>query len=252
MQQPKEVIAKLGLQLQRLRTPAILGKVVEGEPAHRAGLQSGDEIRFIGERPIDEWSQLVEEIEASPGKPLMMVVLRGGREINIEVRPRSEKDGDRVVGKIGVGVYVDEAKWNALRTELHLPLVPALSAALEKTWDMSLFTLRMFGEMIAGRASVKNISGPIGIAQYAKRSAELGFEQFLAFLAIVSLSLGVLNLLPIPILDGGHLMFYLVELFKGSPVSEKTEAIGQRIGLALIFALMSLDLSLRLLRSFLH
>ena len=240
MQKPEEVIERLGLKLQRLHILPRIDVVVAEQPAHRAGLQSGDEIRFIDDKPIDEWSQLVEVVEASPGKPLQMVVMRDGREMRFEVRPRTEGQGERQVGKIGVSPYIDEGQLQAMRTELQLPMLPALSASLDKTWEMSLFTLRMFGQMVTGRASFENISGPIGIAQYAKRSAELGFEQFLAFLAIVSLSLGVLNLLPIPVLDGGHLMFYLLEFLKGSPVSEQTEAFGQRIGLALIFALMSL------------
>lgn len=240
MQKPEEVIEQLGLKLQRLRIAPLLDAVVDGQPAQRAGLLSGDEIRFIDDKPIDEWSQLVEVVEASPGKPLQIVVIRDGREKRFEVRPRTESRGERQVGKIGVSPYIDDEQLQAMRSELQLPALPALSAALDKTWEMSLFTLRMFGQMVVGRASFENISGPIGIAQYAKRSAELGFEQFLAFLAIVSLSLGVLNLLPIPVLDGGHLFFYLLEFFKGSPVSEQTEAVGQRIGLALIFALMSL------------
>lgn len=240
MQKPKEMTKMLGLNPQRLSVAPVLDQVVEGGAAHSAGLRSGDAIRFINDMAIDEWSDLVAVIEASPGKPLMMVVLRDGTEINIEVRPRAEKSGDKVVGKIGVSPYIDEAQLQALRTELHHAPVPAFSAALAKTWDMSALTLRMIGEMIMGRASVENISGPIGIAQYAKRSASIGVSQFLAFLAIISLSLGVLNLLPIPVLDGGHLMFYLVELFKGSAVSEQTEMMGQRIGLTLILALMAL------------
>lgn len=240
MQQPEEVIKRLGLKLQRLRIAPVLDVVVEGDPAQLAGLKSGDEIRFIDDQPIDEWSQLVEVVETSPGKPLLMTLIRGGSELRIEVRPRSETRGEKSVGRIGISPYIDEKKLRSMRTELQLPVLPAFTAALGKTWEMSLFTLRMFGEMVIGRASFQNISGPIGIAQYAKRSAELGIEQFLAFLAIVSLSLGVLNLLPIPVLDGGHLMFYLLEFIKGSPVSERTEAIGQRIGMALIFALMSL------------
>ncbi|MDH5784981.1 MAG: RIP metalloprotease RseP [Chromatiales bacterium] len=240
MQKPMEVIEQLGLKLQPLRIAPILDTVVEGDPAHRAGLRSGDEIRIIDEQPIDEWSQLVALVEASPGKPLQMTVMRNGSEVNVEVRPRTESQGDKSFGKIGVTPYIDRERLQALRSELKLPMIPAISAALTKTWDMSLFTLRMFGQMVIGRASIENISGPIGIAQYAKRSAELGFEQFLSFLAIVSLSLGVLNLLPIPVLDGGHLMFYLVEFFKGKPVSEQTEAIGQRIGLTMLLALTSL------------
>jgi len=118
----------------------------------------------------------------------------------------------------------------------------ALQQGVVKTWDMSLLTLRTLWKMLVGQASLDNISGPISIAQYAGQSASFGLASFLSFLAIVSISLGVLNLLPVPILDGGHLMYYLIELLKGSPVSEQTEILGQRIGIALLFALMSLAL----------
>jgi regulator of sigma E protease len=239
-QKPEEMIEQLGLQAYRIVMPPVIDEVVKGSAAELAGLRSGDEFRFIAEQPIDEWSDLVKIVSASPGKPLKMVVLRDGQELNIEVRPREYKRDGKTIGLIGVSPRIDEEEWLALRAELrHGPFV-AVGAALGKTWDMSALTLRMMGEMLVGRASVENISGPIGIAQFAKRSAKAGISQFFAFLALISLSLGVLNLLPIPVLDGGHLLFYLVELLKGSPVSEKTEMLGQRIGLALIFALMAL------------
>jgi regulator of sigma E protease len=240
MQKPEEMVERLGLNAYRLKIAPVIDEVSNDSAAQSAGLRSGDVIRFIAEQPIDEWSQLVTIVAASPGKPLNMVVLREGRELNIEVRPRALQRGGKTVGLIGVAPRIDEAKLGALRAELRHGPLAALGAAVTKTWDMSTLTLRMMGEMIMGRASVDNISGPIGIAQYAKRSALAGVSQFLAFLAIISLSLGVLNLLPIPVLDGGHLLFYVVEMFKGRPVSENTEMLGQRIGIALIFALMVL------------
>ncbi len=248
MQKPDEMVELLGLRAYRVSLPAVLDEVVKGSAAESAGLRSGDQIRFIAEQPIDDWSGLVKIIASSPGKPLMMVVLRDGSELNIEVRPRATKSNGKTVGIIGVRPRVDEAQFDALRAEMRLTPLAAVGAALSKTWDMSALTLRMIGEMIMGRASVENISGPIGIAQFAKRSAVAGVSQFLAFLALISLSLGVLNLLPIPVLDGGHLLFYAMELVKGSPVSENTEIIGQRIGLALIAALMILAIYNDLIR----
>jgi regulator of sigma E protease len=126
--------------------------------------------------------------------------------------------------------------------------VEGLGQALDKTWRMSWLTLRMLGKLITGEASVRNLSGPITIAHYAGVSARIGLEPFLGFLAIISISLGVLNLLPVPMLDGGHLFYYLIEIFKGSPVSETTEIVGQKIGIMLLFCLMSIALYNDLLR----
>jgi regulator of sigma E protease len=239
-QKPAEMVERLGLNAYRLKIAPVIEEVSADSAAQNAGLRRGDEIRFIDDNPIADWSQLVTVISANPDKLLQLVVLREGRELDIEVRPRAHLRDGKTVGLLGVSPRVDEAKLDALRTELRYTFGAGFGAALTKTWDMSTLTLRMIGEMIMGRASVENISGPIGIAQYARRSAVAGVSQFLAFLAIISLSLGVLNLLPIPVLDGGHLLFYLVELFKGSSVSEQAELQGQRIGMALIFALMVL------------
>ncbi|MCW8919281.1 MAG: RIP metalloprotease RseP [Gammaproteobacteria bacterium] len=239
-QKPEEMVERLGLNGYRLKIAAVIDEVSADSVAQSAGLRRGDEIRFIDDTPITDWSQLVTIIAANPDRALRLVVLREGRELDIEVRPRAQQRDGKTVGLLGVSPYVDAAKLEALRTELRYPPGTAVHAALSKTWDMSVLTLRMISQMITGRASVENISGPIGIAQYAKHSAVAGTSQFLAFLAVISLSLGVLNLLPIPVLDGGHLLFYLVELFKGSPVSEQTELLGQRVGMTLIFALMVL------------
>jgi regulator of sigma E protease len=240
LQKPAEMAERLGLNAYRIKVVPVIDEVSNDSAAQGAGLRSGDQIRFIDEQPIDNWSQLVAVVSANPGKPLSMLVLREGRELTIEVRPRAHERGGKTIGLIGISPRIDETKLAALRTELRYSPIAAMGAALSKTWDMSALTLRMIGEMIMGRASVENISGPIGIAQFARSSAVAGVSQFLAFLAIISLSLGVLNLLPIPVLDGGHLLFYLVELLKGEPVSEFMEMLGQRIGMALIFALMVL------------
>ncbi len=146
------------------------------------------------------------------------------------------------MGRIGASVHVDKSLYQSLMARHEYEPVPAMAAAWDKTWDISGLTLKMIGQMLLGRASVENLSGPIGIAQYAKSSAGAGFSQFLKFLGLISVSLGILNLLPIPVLDGGHLLFFGIEAVRGRPVSEQTEMLGQRIGLAFILALMVLAL----------
>jgi len=153
--------------------------------------------------------------------------------------PASETEQGKAVGKIGAGPWVDEALFNKLTTEVRYPPVRALSEALHKTWDTSLFSLQMLGKMVIGEVSLKNISGPITIADYAGQSAHMGWLPYLSFLALISIRLGVLNLLPVPLLDGGHLMYYMAEIEKGSPVSERAMEIGQQIGMALLLMLMA-------------
>jgi len=142
------------------------------------------------------------------------------------------------VGKIGAGPRIDKAEWEAMFTEVSYEPVEALVQSLGKTWETSIITLKMFGKMLIGEVSMKNLSGPITIADYAGQSAAMGAVAYLGFLALISISLGVLNLLPIPILDGGHLLYYAAEFIKGSPVSERAWEIGQNIGIALLGTLM--------------
>lgn len=239
MQKPTEMAEQIGLKPQRLHIAAVIDEVVKDSAAERAGLQSGDEIRYLDDKVVGEWADLVKLVSENPGKPMKVVVFRAGEELQLEIRPVEVERNGKMVGRIGVSPYIDEARLAVLRTEMRYSPLDAVAAALAKTWDMSALTLRMIGEMIVGRASVENISGPIGIAQLAKQSVVAGVSQFIAFLALISLSLGVLNLLPIPVLDGGHLLFYLLEMLKGSPVSQRTEMLGQRIGLILIFMLMT-------------
>ncbi len=232
----------IGLQPFRPRIAPVLDEITAGSAAEAAGLRSGDEILAIDGVAVDDWERFVLTVRDHPDTALTFSVRRNGEVLEVSVRPAAHKTAAGVIGRIGAGVRVDERLNERLRTEWRLGPLAAVGAALEKTWDMSTLTLRMLGEMVVGRVSMENISGPITIAVYAKSSALAGFAQFLGFLAIVSISLGVLNLLPVPILDGGHLLFYAIEMIKGSPVSERAEAIGARIGIMLILMLMSLAL----------
>jgi len=177
-------------------------------------------------------------VRNSPGRPLAMHVVRDGAEHDVQIRPERFETEDGPVGRIGAGVYVDPTAMEELRAVQQYGLVAAVGAAAERTWEMSTLTLRMMGEMVVGRASVENISGPITIARYAGVTASAGLAQFLGFLAVVSVSLGVLNLLPIPVLDGGHLAFYAVEAVRRRPASERAEVLAQKVGLTVILMLM--------------
>jgi regulator of sigma E protease len=182
------------------------------------------------------------------GAPLK--VLRNSSEIDLLLTPRLRSEGDESYGYIGVRNRIDIP--DSIRREMTVVErygpVEGMIEALDKTWRMTWLTLRVLGKLVTGEASVRNLSGPITIAQYAGITARIGLEPFLAFLAIISISLGVLNLLPVPMLDGGHLFYYLVEVVKGSPVSEQTEIIGQKIGIMLLFCLMSIAIYNDLLR----
>ncbi len=232
----------IGLQAFRPRIAPILDQITAGSAAAQADLRSGDEILAIDGTTVDDWEAMVLKVRDNPDTVLMFTVRRNDEVFEVQVRPAARETASGVIGRIGASVRIDEHLSERMRTEWRLGPVAAMGAALHKTWDMSTLTLRMLGEMVVGRVSTDNISGPITIAVYAKSSALAGFAQFLAFLAIVSISLGVLNLLPVPILDGGHLLFYLVEAIKGSPVSERTEAIAARVGIMLILMLMTLAL----------
>lgn len=237
---PEELVGLIGLRPLEPQIQPVIGEIQPQSPAARAGLQPGDRVLAIGEIPVDDWRALVETVRENPGSLLRLTVSRGGERLTIPIRPATVQSDAGPIGRIGAQVRIEEGQLEAYRAEWRQGPLEALPASVERTWEMSTLTLRMLGEMLLGRASVENISGPITIARYARDSAFAGFTRFLSFLAIVSISLGVLNLLPIPVLDGGHLMYFIVEAVKGSPVSESTEAVGQRIGIAIIIALMGL------------
>ncbi|MDP1956802.1 MAG: RIP metalloprotease RseP, partial [Rhodocyclaceae bacterium] len=185
--------------------------------------------------------ELVRGIRESGANPIELDVLRGERALSVRLVPEMvEEKGGKRVPRIGIGVRDDpELRKSALVT-VRYGVGESLQRALTQTWEVSVLSLRMIGRMLTGELSVKNISGPVTIADYAGQSARLGVDHYLRFLALISISLGVLNLLPIPVLDGGHLMYYLAEVIKGGPLSERVMEIGQQIGFALLFLLMAL------------
>jgi regulator of sigma E protease len=234
-----DFLEKLGLTHFRPQVRPVIGKLLPGGVGEQAGLLPGDEIISVNGKPVALWGDLVQRVRDNPGRVLRFDVKRGSATRVVVLTPASGTEQGRAVGKIGAGPWVDEALFDKLTTEVRYPPVRALGEALHKTWDTSLFSLQMLGKMVIGEVSLKNISGPITIADYAGQSAHMGWLPYLSFLALISISLGVLNLLPVPLLDGGHLMYYMAEIVKGSPVSERAMEIGQQIGMALLMVLMA-------------
>lgn len=234
------LLDQLGITPFSPQLPAIIGRVVDGEPADQAGLQSGDRILRADDREVPDWSAWVEIIRANPGRPIDIVFSRDGFTQTRQLVPATVDIGDEQIGRIGAAAQVPEGFFDSYQAKAQFGALASVGLAVEKTWDFSVLTLKVLGKILIGEASVNNLSGPITIAQTAGKTASIGPMYFLKFLAVVSISLGVLNLLPIPVLDGGHLFFYLLEAIKGSALSENFIEQGQRIGLALLLALMGL------------
>ena len=223
------------------RPPAVIERLVAGGAGERDGLLPGDKVVHADDTAISNWAQWVEYVRERPGVAIDVQVMRNDALVGLLVTPDRESDNGNIIGRIGAYVLLPSEEERAtMRVVVRYGLLGAVPQALNKTWEVTTLTLRTLWKMASGRASVENLSGPISIARYAGQSAAIGLVTFLGFLGIVSVSLGVLNLLPVPILDGGHLLFYLVELVKGSPVSEATQLAGQKIGITLLLALMSL------------
>ncbi len=232
-------MAQLGLRLDRPDIPSVVGTVLPGSAAEAGGLRTGDRIAAIDGKPIEGWDEVVRAVQAHPGITLRFTVQRGTTRIELPLQPRIEQHDGKTIGRIGAELYVDpELKKRLFATVSYGP-VAALGLALQRTWETTAFSLTMLGKMITGEVSWRNLSGPVTIADYAGQSAQLGLGAYLAFLALISISLGVLNLMPIPLLDGGHLLYYAAEIFKGSPVSERAMELGQRLGLTVLLFLMA-------------
>lgn len=232
-------LTRLGLQLNRPDVAPVVGRVVPGSVAESAGLQAGDRIVSIDEKAIHVWDEVVGAVQAHPGVTVRFAVLRASGRVEVSLRPGAERKNGEVVGRIGAAPLIDAGAMKALVTTVSYGPLTALGMASQRTWETSVFSLEMLGKMLVGEISWKNLSGPVTIADYAGQSAQLGLGAYVAFLALISISLGVLNLLPIPLLDGGHLLYYVIEIFKGSPVSERIMELGQRLGLTVLLFLMA-------------
>jgi regulator of sigma E protease len=248
--EPSELFRGLGFEFWLPPAPAVLGNLVQGGPADRAGLKSGDRIVAIGGVAVKDFHDIINKIGAHPGETIDITYRRGGIDHTIPVDVASEQgeDGKRV-GRIkayqppitlpdGILLHTDFTLWGAL------------DRASSEAWNMTVMQGRLVARMVTGHVSVKNLSGPLSIAEYAGESAQAGAGSFMEFLVLISLSLGFLNMLPIPILDGGQIVFQAVEWLKGSPLSDRAQAFGQQVGIALLILLMGVALFNDIARQF--
>ncbi|MCL4745754.1 MAG: RIP metalloprotease RseP [Burkholderiaceae bacterium] len=236
----RDFLRSLGLELAGGRV--LVASVLPESAALRAGLRSGDEVVAAAGTGLTRASELIEIIRAHPAKPLVLDIRRGSDDLRIEVIPDAKaseraEDAGRMIGRIGASI-----SHRVETVEVRYGGLEALARATRQTWDMSVFSLRMLGKMFTGELSWRNLSGPVSIADYAGQSARVGWFAYVSFLALISISLGVLNLLPIPVLDGGHLVYYALEALRGRPLSERVVELTQKAGLAMIAAMMVLAL----------
>ena len=233
-------VSALGLKIDL--GPPRVNDVLPGRPAAVAGLRAGDAIVAIDGQTVRSPSEVAAITNAHPGERLAFTVLRDGASQDIVVVPEpSDQDGKKI-GLAGMRLAVDPAAVAQIGTTVRYGPVEAVVQGARKTWELSLFTVKMLGRILTGQASLKNVSGPLTMADYAGQSAQAGVLTFIGYLALISISLGVLNLLPVPLLDGGHLMYYLAEIIKGGPVPDRVIEVGQRIGMAVLAMLMALAL----------
>jgi len=244
-----DFFAKVGFRPFRPRIPPVLGKLLPGEPAARAGLLAGDRVVSADGKPIDDWFHWVDYIVKHPEQPIAVVVRRGSQDVAVTVVPRLDEQKGVKRGRIGA--ELDRAavpkEGVPLGTERY-SLFAAAGRSAEAVADTTVTTLKFLGRMLVREASLQNLSGPISIAQIAGQSAQLGPSRFLEFLGLVSVSLGVLNLMPIPMLDGGHLLYYLIESIMRRPMPETVQVYGQQVGMVLLLGLMGLAMYFDIMR----
>ncbi|MEC5217357.1 regulator of sigma E protease [Actimicrobium sp. GrIS 1.19] len=226
-----DFLGRLGLELGRPK--AILGKVAADGPGFQAGLQTGDQVRSVNGQAVNDGDVFVNLVRASPGQALQLTVLRAGRDVAVQVTPNKITVDGKSVGQIKVEIMSAPEMIIARSGP-----IDALAKAAVRTWDSSILQLKLLGRIVTGEASVKNISGPITIADYAGQTARVGLITYLGFIAAISIGLGVMNLLPIPVLDGGLLLYYSLEVLTGRPLSERVGQFGQRLGIGLLMTLM--------------
>jgi regulator of sigma E protease len=234
-----DFLQKLGMQPYQPPVYPVIGKLIDGGAAQRAGLQVKDLVLSVNGQTVTLWKDWVNTVREHPGKAMDVEIERGGGILKLSLTPDVFEEDEKKIGRIGAGAHIDKEAFEAMMTRVKYPPLQALPEALRKTWETAIVSLKMMGKMIVGEVSLKNLSGPITIADYAGQSAQMGLGAYISFLALISISLGVLNLMPIPLLDGGHLLYYSVELIKGSPVPEGLWEAGQKVGIALLVTLMA-------------
>ncbi len=234
-----DLLGVLGFVPLRVPFRPVIGELSHGGAGARADLQKGDLVLAIDGAAINGWDALVAKVRSAPGKTLLFRIKRGDVEMSaVPVTPDAVNGQGATFGRIGASPAMDPEAMRRMVTDVRYGPVESFERAVVKTWETAIFSLRMLGKMVVGEVSLKNLSGPITIADYAGQSAQNGWISYLLFLALISISLGVLNLLPVPLLDGGHLMYYSIEIITGKPVSEKIMEAGQHVGMAMLFALM--------------
>jgi regulator of sigma E protease len=240
----------LGFQFWEPPIPAVLHQVVRGGPAARAGLQEGDRVLSVDGQAVKNWDDLVAQITPHPGGTVSLTYARDGATHTVQVELESAEVDGKYVGRIEAERLIDIPYPPSMVHHLSVSPLTAVGRAAEEAWSMTALQGRLFWRMMLGQVSLKNLNGPVSIAEYAGQSASAGVSSFLGFLVLISLSLGFLNLLPIPILDGGQIVFQLVEWVKGSPMSDRAQAFGQQVGIALLILLMGVALFNDIARQF--
>lgn len=238
----------LGVEPHTPPLPPVVGRVIDGGAAEKAALRPGDRILAVDDQPVTLWQDFSRMVRARPGAEVRVRVASKQGQRVLAMVPAAVNENGKVIGRVGAGPEASPALFEALRTEQRYPPLQALGQAAVKTWDTALFSLKMLGRMVLGQVSWRNLSGPVSIADYAGQTAQQGWLSFAGFLAVISIGLGVINLLPVPLLDGGHLMYYLVEVLRGRPVPERIMEMSARVGMAIIGALIFLALYNDMLR----
>lgn len=233
-----EVLQKVGLSMFMPAIPAVVGEIIPGSVAEKNGLQSGDRILTVNSKVVKDWQQFVKWVKASPERPLRIEYERNAQTLQVKLLPEAVMENGQKIGRLGAAVDTGSVDLSPYRIERHYTLAEAALRAGQRVHETILFTLRMIGKMLTGQASLKAISGPVSIADAAGETAGLGLKPYIGFIALLSISIAVMNLLPIPVLDGGHLLYHMAELIRGEPLPDKVLEIGQRLGLGMLGALM--------------